>query len=65
MVLLYLTDLLLHMSYNGLELVFNGMIEVEFNGRKILVKNGVNFSGIGRLGDFDNDSGDQLLQFLS
>lgn len=55
MVLLYLIDLLLHMSYNGLQLVFDGMIQGEGDGRKILVKYGVMFSDIGGLGDFGDD----------
>lgn len=63
--LLYLTDLLLHIGYSGLQMIFDGMIQVEIDGRKIMVKYGGKFDDIGGLGDFGNDGGNQLLQFLS
>lgn len=45
------------MHYDGIQLVFGGVIRVEVNGRKILVKYGGKFNDIGRLGDFGDDGG--------
>lgn len=57
-VLFDLIDFLLYVSDNGLQVLFDGMIKVEIDGRKVFVKYGGDIDGVNRLGEFDDNGSD-------
>lgn len=65
LVLLFdLTNLLLSIGSNYLQVLLDGVVKMEIDGGEILMDNGGEFDGVSGLSEFSDGGSSQLYQFL-